>query len=132
MDKFQYRFTRFGFMSICIGSIALVCVISRCSTSFFDYALQKFEFSFPENELRRSVYTAGEENRVVDSRDIVSQQILSIRSSNSSVSDVSSSLSHSLSICNQIEDRFLSLSRERFSLIQNRFSKFLTISSNHR
>ncbi|VVB14083.1 unnamed protein product [Arabis nemorensis] len=83
MDKFQYGFTRFGFMSICIGSIALVCLISRFSTSFFDYSLQKFEFSFPETELRRNVYTAGEENRVVDSRDIVSQQILSIRSSNS-------------------------------------------------
>ncbi|CAA7050075.1 unnamed protein product [Microthlaspi erraticum] len=84
MDKFQYRYTSFGFVTICIGSIALVCLISRISTSFFDYSLQKFEFSFPESELRRSVYTSGDENRVVDSRH-VSQQILAVKSSNSSL-----------------------------------------------
>ncbi|ESQ32065.1 hypothetical protein EUTSA_v10004121mg [Eutrema salsugineum] len=84
MDKFQSRYTRFGLMSIFIGSIALVFVISRCSTSFFDYSLRKFEFSFPESELPRSVYTSGEQNRVVDSRDVSQQQILFIRSSNTS------------------------------------------------
>ncbi|XP_010454855.1 PREDICTED: probable glycosyltransferase At5g25310 [Camelina sativa] len=85
MDKFQNRYTRFGFVSICIGSIALVVLLSRCSTSFFDYSLQKFEFSFPDTELlRRNVYTTNA-GVVVDSRD-VSQQILSLRSTtNSSV-----------------------------------------------
>ncbi|KAJ0248570.1 glycosyltransferase [Hirschfeldia incana] len=83
MDKHQY--TRFCFLSICIGSIALVFAISRCSISFFDYSLRKLEFSFPESELRRSFYNAGDENRVVDSRDVVSQQILSVRSSNSTL-----------------------------------------------
>ncbi|KAG2243431.1 hypothetical protein Bca52824_094721 [Brassica carinata] len=81
MDKHQY--TRFCFLSICIGSIALVFAISRCSISLFDYSLQKLEFSFSESELRRSFYNAGgDENRVVDSRDVVSQQILYVRSSN--------------------------------------------------
>ncbi|KAF2531944.1 hypothetical protein F2Q70_00032368 [Brassica cretica] len=80
MDKHQY--TRFCFLSICVGSIALVFAISRCSISFFDYSLQKLEFSFPESELRRSFYNAGDENRAVDSRDVVSQQILSVRSRN--------------------------------------------------
>ncbi|KAL1224261.1 putative glycosyltransferase [Cardamine amara subsp. amara] len=86
MNKFQNRVTRCGFMWIFIGSIALVLLISLCSTSFFDYSLQKFEFSFPEeNELRRNVYTAGEENRVVVDSRHVSQQILSVRSTNSSL-----------------------------------------------
>lgn len=90
MDKFQNKFTRFGFISICLGSIALVLLISRCSISFFDYSLEKFEFSFPESELRRNVYTnAGEENRVVVDSRHVSQQILTIRSINSTVSFVS-------------------------------------------
>lgn len=87
MDK-QHQYTRFCFLSICIGSIALVFAISRnCSISFFDYSLQKLEFSFQESELRRSFHNAaGDENRVVDSRDVVSQQILSVRSRNSTVS----------------------------------------------
>ncbi|CAN8265129.1 unnamed protein product [Cochlearia groenlandica] len=88
MDKFQHRYTRFGFTLICLVSIALVYLISRCSTSLFDYSLHKLESSsslFPENELRRSVYNGGEENRaVVDSRD-VSQQILSLRSINTTL-----------------------------------------------
>ncbi|KAF3486568.1 hypothetical protein F2Q69_00056314 [Brassica cretica] len=83
MDKHQY--TRFCFLSICVGSIALVFAISRCSISFFDYSLQKLEFSFPESELRRSFYNAGDENRAVDSRDVVSQQILSVRSRNATL-----------------------------------------------
>jgi len=92
MDKFQSKFTRFGFISICFGSIALVLLISHCSTSFFDYSFQKFKFSFPEEtELRRNVYTSssGEENRVVVDSRHVSQQILTVRSTNSTVSFVS-------------------------------------------
>ncbi|EFH48414.1 predicted protein [Arabidopsis lyrata subsp. lyrata] len=86
MDKFQHRFTRFGFISICLGSIALVLLISRCSISFFDYSLEKFEFSFPESELRRNVYSSsGEENRVVVDSHHVSQQILTLRSTNSTL-----------------------------------------------
>jgi len=94
MDKFQSKYTRFGFISICFGSIALVLLISHCSTSFFDYSFQKFKFSFPEEtELRRNVYTSssGEENRVVVDSRHVSQQILTVRSTNSTVSSVSSS-----------------------------------------
>ncbi|KAL9811467.1 putative glycosyltransferase [Arabidopsis thaliana] len=88
MDKFQSKFTRFGFISICFGSIALVLLISHCSTSFFDYSFQKFKFSFPEEtELRRNVYTSssGEENRVVVDSRHVSQQILTVRSTNSTL-----------------------------------------------
>ncbi|XP_010519637.1 PREDICTED: probable glycosyltransferase At5g25310 isoform X2 [Tarenaya hassleriana] len=63
MDRFQ---SRYNFISIFLGSMAILCVISWCSTSFFDYSLLRFRFSPPVGDLKKSFY-ADYENTNVDS-----------------------------------------------------------------